>query len=231
MPLPAALLEIADRVHAIEAREDAERSSGALPLRFPALDAVLPDGGLPLGVTEIASPHARSTTSIGLSAVASAHAKDARAWCGWVMAGEQLYAPGLLQAGVDLERLLVVRPLTKDAAKVSVRVASSGAFDVIVIDAFAFAQSLENRAFRRSGISPEVFVRKLSLLASEHGARVVLLTDSSAHRAMPWPVALRLEVERERAELLVRVAKDRHGRMSVKKTRIPLEPSAMTAAG
>jgi hypothetical protein len=64
-----------------------------------------------------------------------------------------------------------------------------------------------------------VLVRKLALHAEEGGATILLLTDARAHRAVPWPVALRLELSRpNERDLDVRVAKDRRGRVGVKKT-------------
>jgi hypothetical protein len=53
---------------------------------------------------------------------------------------------------------------------------------------------------------------------------VLLLTDSLRQRTTPWPVALRLELERRsRGELVVRVAKDKRGRVGLAKT-IPFAP-------
>jgi len=72
--------------------------------------------------------------------------------------------------------------------------------------------------------APEVLVRKLALSAEPSEAVVLLLTDSTRPRAVPWPTALRLELERpNRAELTVRVAKDRRGRSSLAKT-LPFSP-------
>jgi len=171
-------------------------------------------------VTELASDRALGTTALALAAVRAAH-RDPRAWCAWIEVGDSLYAPGVAQSGVDLTRLLLVRPPARDAARVSVRVATSGAFEVVVVDAFAFVEGHEGRSRRRSWPS-DVFVRKLSLAAETHATRIVILSDSSAPRAMPWPVALRLEIERNPDDaMLVRVAKERHGRLGLKKTRVP----------
>ena len=67
----------------------------------------------------------------------------------------------------------------------------------------------------------DVFVRKLTLLAAEGGATILLLTDSCQHRAVPWPVTLRLEIARTQESIALRVAKDRKGRVAVVKT-VPL---------
>jgi recombination protein RecA len=215
MALPAALLALHSRLRVIETpRVD------ALAFAWPELDAMLPDGGLPPGVTELASDGALGTSALAFAAVRAVHTRDARAWCAWVELGDSLHAPGAAQVGVDLARLLVVRPSSRDAARVSVRVASSGAFDLIVIDAFGFLQQPETA--RARGLSPDVIVRKLALSAESHGARVLLLSDSLLHRVMPWPVALRLAVERAPNELVVRVVKERHGRLGLASARVPL---------
>jgi hypothetical protein len=78
----------------------------------------------------------------------------------------------------------------------------------------------------------DVLVRKLALLAAEGGATILLLTDSSAPRAVPWPVALRLEIARRPESIALRVTKDRKGRVGVVKT-VPLRsrPSLLHATG
>ena len=213
------LVELSQRMRVLE--DHRPHTSTALTLAWPELDAVLPDGGLPLGVTELSSERALGTNALALAAIRASHTRDPKAWCAWIEVGDALHAPGLVASGVDLSRLLVVRPLAKDTMRVSVRVAASGAFDVIVIDAFVLQGMYDIKGDRRS-MAPEVFVRKLALMAEQHGARIVLLTDSTARKSMPWPVALRLEIDRTPSELLVHVAKERHGRLNLAKARVPL---------
>src|SRR2546425_141580 len=75
------------------------------------------------------------------------------------------------------------------------------ALDVIVIDMDPIPGEARRGArgtarSRKKAWPSEVVVRKLALLAEEGGATIVLLTDARAPRAMPWPVALRLELAR-----------------------------------
>jgi hypothetical protein len=80
------------------------------------------------------------------------------------------------------------------------------------------------RIAKKKGWPPEVLVRKLSLAAETSGTTVLLLTDASRPRALPWPVALRIELSRPNSrELGVRVAKDKRGRIGVVK-KIPFRP-------
>ena len=102
----------------------------------------------------------------------------------------------------------------------AVKLVQSRAFEVVVIDCSApllvqppkVAGSPPRK--RRPSLRPEVFVRKLAMLAEEGGSTVVLLTDTSEPRPMPWPVALRLELTRSPGSLLVKVAKDRACRLA-----------------
>jgi recombination protein RecA len=200
-----------------------------ITLDWPELEEALPDGGLPRGVVELAAPRALGGAAIALSAIRAAHAHDARSWCAWIDPEGTLYAPGVAMAGIDLARMLVVRPPRRDLARVAVKVASARAFDVIVIDMDAVpgTASLPSRGVPRArsvrrAWPSEVLVRKLAILAEEGGAAVLLLTDARAPRAVPWPVALRLELARSPEGLALRVAKERRGRGGVVKT-VPLK--------
>lgn len=255
VPLPV-LAELS-RIGVIQgtgALADAGSSSGApaRKLGWPELERVLPDHGLPRGVVEIASPLARGVTpdvalrggatTVALAAVRAAHAADDKAWCAWVTcpsAVPSLYAPSAAQVGVDLDRLLVVRAEPGALARAAVKVAASGAFDVVVVDAFTGldgrlglglapsaavsagprARAIEGSGSRarssgRTKASGELVVRKLALSVEDNGATIVLLTNAYAPRPVPWPVALRLEVERRPEAIAVRVTKDRRGRVT-----------------
>src|SRR5262245_55513117 len=89
----------------------AMRQNTALPSGWAELDAALPDGGLPMGVTELTAPRALGgATLVALAVMRAAHARKPDAWCAWVDPERTLFAPGVARAGVDLKRLLVVRP-------------------------------------------------------------------------------------------------------------------------
>ncbi len=205
----------------LETSDDVTSRPTSLALDWPDLDAILPDGGLPRGVVELAAPHALGGgTSIALAAVRAAQARDPKSFSAWIDCEGTLYAPGVARRGVDLARLFVVRPPREELSRIAVKVAEARAFDVIVVDmdALAFVVSLRGaKGSPRRGWPKEVLVRKLALLAEESGATVVLLTDARAPRPQPWPVALRLELSRDREAIGVRVAKERYGRMTLAK--------------
>jgi recombination protein RecA len=214
-------------------------ASGALELSWPGLNDLLPDGGLPRGVIELAAPRALGgSTSIALAAVRAGQAKAPGAWCAWLDPEGTLHAPGVVAAGVDLDRMLVVRPPRAELARVAVKVVGAGAFEVVVVDfdvipgaslaVDAGARVTKNSKKKRTW-APEVLVRKLALSAESSGSTVLLLTDSARSRAVPWPVALRLELSRStRRDLVVRVAKDRRGRIGLVRT-VPFLPVCRSA--
>lgn len=229
--------------------------SPSLALGWPSLDALLPDGGLPRGVVEITSRHALGgPTRIAARAVAMAHAKSDRAWCAWIDPEATLHAPGLARLDVDLARLFVVRPPRAELGRIAVKVARARAFDVVIVDIDAVlgaepawppryplsvpsgtgsrqaASAPKSRA--RRPLPPEIVVRKLALAAEEGECTVILLTDAtqSQSRVVPWPVALRLELERRPDALSVRVAKDHRGRSNLARTWVPITELGRAAA-
>lgn len=175
------------------------------------------------------------STSIAIAAMSATHAADDQAWCAWITPDApstrtqtgasitpSLYAPALAKAGVDLDRLLVLRPPVQALARTVVKAAASGAFALIVIDA------PDNQVWGRSSAPHQhvggknvdggsrneggaLVVRKLALAAEESGTTSLLLTNALSPRGTPWPVALRLEVERRPDSLSLRVTKDRRG--------------------
>jgi recombination protein RecA len=96
-------------------------------------------------------------------------------------------------------------------AKSAVRVASSRAFALVAIDLCPLLGLA-------SGVRLDRWinvVRRLALAVEEASTTILLLTDASAHRALPLPVAMRLELVRDRERgTLLRVAKERHGRLT-----------------
>jgi hypothetical protein len=214
--------------HHDHGHHDHDRCS--LPLDWPELAKVLPDGGLPRGVIELASRHPITrmgdkkyaalrggATSIALAAIRGVHLADANAWCAWITedTAPALYAPAVAKSGVDLDRLLVVRiplraplgvPLRTPQnalARTAVKVATSGAFDLVIVDA-------PTGLVGKRG-DETVVVRKLAIAASDRGTSTILITSAFTDRSQPLPVALRLEVERRPEAIAVRVTKDRRG--------------------
>jgi hypothetical protein len=202
-----------------------------LPVRFGGIDEALPDGGLPRGaVVELASPYGLArATSIGLAACAAAQAEaklragegTPGAWCAWVEPASSLpnhppdktslFAPAVARAGVDLGRLLVIRPALDALSRAAVRAAQSRVFAVIVVDLAGVPGCRPDVRLDR-WVNP---VRRMAMAVEGTEATVILLTDALALRTLPLPVAQRIEVERAASShLRLTVAKDRRGRVA-----------------
>lgn len=206
-----------------ESARSAELSGLALPslslaeAGWPQLDEVLPDGGLLRGGVVELRVHDRSAaaTSIALAACRAAALEAARhggaaPWCAFVDPSATLYAPGVSAAGVDPERLLVVRPGEDALSRVAVRLAESRAFSVIAIDTVGVPGKPLRVAL---GAWPRV-VRRLAMGVEGSETTVLLVTDAEARCPLPLPVAMRIELERSQpARLSLRVTKHKHGRV------------------
>jgi recombination protein RecA len=160
-------------------------------------------------------------TALALAAVRSVQtqarslfAQAAVPWCAFVDASSTLYAPGVLAAGVDLARLLVVRPQPEAIGRVALKLAESGVFSLVVVDTVGTLGS----PLPALGHFGRV-VRRLSMAVDGTPHGVLLLTDEKAPRSLPLPVAQRLVFARPSGEkLVVRVAKDRRGRVTPART-------------
>lgn len=117
--------------------EEAHRGR-ALGLR--AVDAFLPDGGLPTGkVTELVmSGGAAWGTRLALWACRAAQEQAAltgtECWCAYIDPTGSLHARGVEATGVALSRLLVLRPALEDVERVVLRLSEARVFSVIVVD-------------------------------------------------------------------------------------------------
>ena len=202
-----------------------------LPLGIAELEAALPDGGIARGaVTELAVLGGSGLgTSIALAACRAAqreashhggapltdtkttNALTSAGWCAFIDPSGTLYAPGVVGEGVTLERLLVVRPPLEALSRVALRTVESHAFSVVIVDLMGLPGSSVDvplGAWAR-------IVRRLALAIERTRTSVILLTDAAARRPLPLPVAIRVELARTHGDRLsVRIAKERHGRVS-----------------
>lgn len=139
------------------------------------------------------------------------------AWCAFVDPTRSLYAPGVQARGVDLERLLVVRPDEEALSRVALRLVESKVFPVVVVDLMGIPGS---------GLNPHLgswvrVVRRLSLALERSTRSVILLTDKSEPRALPLPVTRRIELSRPSPfELQFQITKDSRG-AGLRKARVP----------
>ena len=173
-------------------------------------------------------------TTVALSACRAAQEEARRfggvvPWCAFVDPSATLYAPGVAQAGVALDRLLVVRPPLEALSRVAVRLVESQAFAVTVIDTAGTPGAELDVALG----SWTRIVRRLSMALEGSAGLVLLVTDAAAARPLPLPVAMRIELGRPAPDQLsLRIAKDKHGRVSgprsVAWVRAPREAASST---
>jgi recombination protein RecA len=154
------------------------------PPRQKALRDELPTGRL------IELGGARGRTTLAVSMVIRAQRRDEPV--AWVQReGSALYPPDLADSGVDLDALVVVhvprRAGAAGAAKASELLLRSGAFGLVVID------------FATGAPKGDAWQGRLSGLARQHGAQVVLLTESAADAPSLGPlVSMRIVPRRTR---------------------------------
>jgi len=208
-----------------------EPKSAGLSFGIEGLDAALPDQGLLRGgVVELAvAEHGSLGTSIALQACRAlqeeAKARGASTpWSAFVDPSGTLYAPGVAEAGLDLDRLVVLRPPLEALSRVVLKVTESPAFALVVIDALGVPGAQPGVAL---GTWARV-VRRLSMAVEGTERCVLLLTDAGERRPLPLPVAQRLELSRPKPnQLLLRVAKDRRGRVGAAKPITWARPPAL----
>jgi len=221
MALPATLAHISPALAKAGIRWGAAEGPEAsgLPLGFEALDALLPDHGmLRGGVIELAvSGPSGLATTIALHAVRAVQlaGKNAGsgdgAWCAFVDPSATLFAPGVRSLGVSLERLLVVRPPVEAIGRTAVKLVESPVFSLVVVDTLGTLGCPVDISLAAWGR----IVRRLSMAVDGTNRSVLLVTDAKEPRALPLPVAQRIELSQTHSGRLgVRVAKDRRGRVT-----------------
>ncbi|MCA3011084.1 MAG: recombinase RecA [Myxococcaceae bacterium] len=150
-----------ERVQAAPRRLLAQLSTGA-----PALDGL---GVFQLGgAVELSGEEASGRTTVALSLVAAASREKRLA--AWVDGPQELYPPAAVPLGVELQRLLIVRPPGPGQLVWSaVQLLRSGAFTCVVLD-------VTHTGLRLSMVD----TRKLLDAARAGGALLVVLTSSAA---------------------------------------------------
>jgi len=174
--------DLRERIRCIERRPPRRVAFEATGL--PEVDALLPGGGFPRGaLSEVAGGPGSGKTALCLAAMARAMRGEGLA--AFVDGRGELYPPAAAALGVDLSRLLVVRPGEAIAGLWSAEaLLASGAFEAVAVD-------LPPLAARPGGASPGAMVRRL-LAAAEKGGTVGLWLAPGIR----VPAAVRLEVAR-----------------------------------
>ena len=188
-------------------RDQAGQKAG-LASGYPELDRHLPGGGWPReSLTEILTEH----YGIGelrllmpalarLSTETSPQDFSEPGWIAWVAPPFQPYPPALQQCGIDLSRMLIVRP--RDASEIlwsAEQALASGTCAAVLL----WPSLLDDQASRRLQ------------LAAEKGHSWAIAFRPLAARRQPSAAALRLELHPGDKGSRVHILKSRGGRPAV----------------
>lgn len=177
----------------------------AEPTGFPALDALLPGGGWPIGaLTEVVAAR-EGVGELRLLLPLLARLSRGERWVAFVAPPYVPYAPALAAAGIDLSRLLLVHPKREDqlwAVEQSLRAGACAA--VLAWIAQAEATSLRRLQlaaeaggaigvlFERRPLAGSIAALRLGLEPAEAGGVNVHILK----RRGGWPVGpVRIEVD------------------------------------
>ena len=185
-----------------------DRRRAGLATGYPELDRHLPDGGWPpdtlteilTGEYGIGELRLLMPALARLSNDAPRQAFGEPGWIAWVAPPFQPYPPALRQCGIDLSRMLIVRP--KDASEVlwsAEQALSSGTCAAVLL----WPERLDDQASRR-----------LQLAAEKGHSWAIAFRPLIASR-QPSAAALRLELHSGAQGTRVRILKSRGGRPAV----------------
>ena len=181
------LEELRRSIRRIERRP--ARREGVLGCGRPEVEALLPGGGFPRGaLSSLQGGPASGKTAVALSALREAQAGGGLA--AFVDGRGELYPPAALALGVDLARLLIVRPGAARAGRDAVLpglwaaevLLASGAFSAVAVDVAL-----------RGATAPRVepLLRRLRAAAEKGGAAALLLV---APGSPSIPASVRLDL-------------------------------------
>jgi cell division inhibitor SulA/protein ImuA len=183
-------------------------AAAGLTSGYEALDRHLPGGGWPQNsLTEILVEHyGVGELRLLMPALASLSTDDSDGdynepgWIAWVSPPFQPYPPALQQWGIDLSRMLIVRP--KDSSEMlwsAEQALASGTCAAVLL----WADRLDDQASRRLQ------------LAAEKGNSWAIAFRPPAARSQPSAAALRIELLASSEGTRVSILKSRGGRPAV----------------
>jgi protein ImuA len=205
------LARLREEIRRIERRPD--RRTGAVPCGVAAVDEALA-GGFPRGfLSELRGGPSSGKTAVALSLVAALREDELAAF---VDGTGELYPPAAAALGVDLDRLLVVRPARSTPVRPRARpdpalwaaeaLLASGAFAVVVVDVPLPARG-----------GADGLLRRLQTAAERGGTIGLWLSTPRSGARVPAGVRLdlslrdgRIVARREGGTALVRAGADGH---------------------
>jgi len=185
-----------------------------VPTGHHALDRELPGGGWPMGTLSEVLHDGVGIGEVGFLSGALARAADGDRLIAWINPPHLPYAPAIAQAGIPLERCLVVRPENReDAMWAAEQALKSGACGAVLL----WIGQVKDYAW----------LRRLQM-AAEAGRAMAVYFRPSAAEALSTPAHLRVAVSREHGALEVRIPK-RRGPPLARPVRLGAGSSAIAA--
>ncbi len=165
---------------------------------FAELDAALGIGGIPRGrLTEIVGPATSGKVTLAAKILASAQ-RERGAITAWLDLSRTCDPDYMHRCGIDLERLLVVRPEAHDAVAdtlaIALHLVESNTLAALVFDGMADLKGVK-------GIEPLLAgtLERLAAVVAAGQTAVIFLSEPHAqYRTLAHLAALRLEIHRER---------------------------------
>lgn len=204
---PSSLEELLENPRLWRGRNPAQGTAG-LASGYDRLDRHLPGGGWPQhALTEILTEYygigelrllmpALAALSVADSAQEAAADFAEPGWIAWVAPPFQPYPPALQQWGIDLSRMLIVRPRSnKEVLWSAEQALSSGTCAAVLL----WPEQLDDQASRRLQ------------LAAEKGASWAIAFRPLAARTEPSAAALRIEMQANASGTRLRIFKSRGG--------------------
>jgi cell division inhibitor SulA/protein ImuA len=169
------------------------------PTGFARLDAELPGGGWPMATLTEVLHDGTGIGEVRFLAGALARAAGEERLVAWINPPFLPYAPALAQAGLALDRCLVVRPANReDALWAAEQALKSGVCGAALV----WLESLKGHG------DEYAWMRRLQLAAQSGNAMAVLYRSTAAERHST-PAHLRVALAKEAGALKVRIPKRR----------------------
>lgn len=203
---PSSLEELLENPRLWRGRNPAQGTAG-LASGYEKLDQHLPGGGWPRhALTEILTEHyGIGELRLLMPALAALSAEESAdfaepGWIAWVAPPFQPYPPALQQWGIDLSRMLIVRPeADKEVLWSAEQALSSGTCAAVLL----WPERLDDQSSRR-----------LQLAAEKGGSWAIAFRPLQA-RTEPSAAALRIEMQASASGTCLRIFKSRGGRPAV----------------
>lgn len=170
---------------------------GTVATGHAALDRELPGGGWPMGTLSEVLHDGVGIGEVTFLSGALARASEGDRMVAWINPPHLPYAPAIAQAGIPLERCLVVRPANReDALWAAEQALRSGACGAVL---FWLGQE---------GRNEYACLRRLQMAAEAGRAMAVFFRPTAAEK-LSTPAHLRVVVAREEGMLELRIPKRR----------------------